>query len=423
MNLRRLRPVATIAGVGLLLSGCAGDAELDTLKPKGPIAKDIDQLSDYVFIVAGVIMFALFGVIAYFIWNNRVVEYADDEWPKQIHGNTKAELTWTVIPFLIMAVIAVFSTIALIELNSSEANAYEVSVDGTDVMWEPTVVVVGQQWWWEYRYYFNDQLDLTTLRADFDAKSLPPADIVTAGQMIIPIGEEIELIITSRDVIHSFWIPALNGKRDAAPGRFHPWKLEASDPGLYFGQCTEFCGLSHSRMRMQVVAMDAAGFQDWVDQSMTPAEPPSAAAAEYLAAYRAGQPAIAPDGSAEDRGLITFVSTCSACHLINGVNDHEYVEGDIAQVSGAAPNLTHFATRTTFAGGIFNTYNPDGSLNRIAIEAWLRDPSAVKENAADQERGMPNLGLSESTIDDLVAYLSTLGPRPSAEIIAATEVE
>lgn len=421
--LRRLRPVAAFVTLGLALSGCAADAELDTLDPQGPTAKDIDALSFPVFVVAGVIMVALFGVIVYMIRKSRVVEYSDDEWPEQIHGNTTLELLWTAVPFVIMTVIAVFSTVLLIDINSTEANAIEVSVDGADVMWEPTVVVIGQQWWWEYRYYFNDQVDLTTLRADFDAKSLPPADIVTAGQMVIPIGEEIELIITSRDVIHSYWIPALNGKRDAAPGRFHPWKLEATDPGLYFGQCTEFCGLSHSRMRMQVVAMSAPDFQDWVDRSMAGAEPPSAAAADYLAAYRAGEAAPAPDGTAEDRGLVTFVSTCSACHLINGVNDHDYVEGDIAQVSGAAPNLTQFASRTTFAAGISNTYKPDGSLNRTAIEAWLRDPAAVKDNAADEERGMPDLGLSEATIDDLVAYLSTLGPPPSAELIAATEVE
>ena len=257
MVLRRLRPVAAFATLGLALSGCAADAELDTLDPQGPTAKDIDALSFPVFVVAGVIMVALFGVIVYMIRKSRVVEYADDEWPEQIHGNTKLELLWTAVPFVIMTVIAVFSTVLLIDINSTEANAIEVSVDGADVMWEPTVVVIGQQWWWEYRYYFNDQVDLTTLRADFDAKSLPPADIMTAGQMVIPIGEEIELIITSRDVIHSYWIPALNGKRDAAPGRFHPWKLEATDPGLYFGQCTEFCGLSHSRMRMQVVAMSA----------------------------------------------------------------------------------------------------------------------------------------------------------------------
>ena len=89
-----------------------------------------------------------------------------------------------------MAVIAVASTVVLIDINSTEANAIEISVDGEDVMWEPTVVVVGQQWWWEYRYYFNDQVTLAELRADFDPKDLPPADIVTSGQMTIPIDDD-----------------------------------------------------------------------------------------------------------------------------------------------------------------------------------------------------------------------------------------
>jgi cytochrome c oxidase subunit 2 len=417
------RVVASVVGAGLVLTGCASDAELDTLEPRGPSADMIDRLIGPVFITAGVIMVVLFGVIIYAIVKNRVVEYAGDEWPKQVHGNTRLELLWTAIPTVIMVVIAVASTVVLVDLNGTEANAYEVSVEGEPIMWEPTVVVVGQQWWWEYRYYFHDQVDLTELRADFDAKDLPPADIVTSGQMVIPVDHEIELIVTSRDVIHSFWIPALNGKRDAVPGHFNPWKLEASDPGVYFGQCTEFCGLSHSRMRMQVVAMEPADFQTWVDQTMAPAEAPTSAAAEYLAAYRAGEAAVAPTEQPAERGLATFVSTCSACHLIGGVNDHDYVEGDIAQVSGAAPDLTHLASRTTFAGGTHNLYNPDGSINRIDLEAWLRNPAALKAAAAAEQRGMPDLGLSEDTIDDLVAYLSTLGPAPSSDVIAATEVE
>ena len=93
-------------------------------------------------------------------------------------------------------------------------------------------MVVGHQWWWEFRYYFSEDVDGDML----GDRNLPPADIVTSGQMIIPTGEEIELLVTSRDVIHSFWIPALNGKRDAA-GFCAPWKIEADNPGVYFGQC------------------------------------------------------------------------------------------------------------------------------------------------------------------------------------------
>jgi len=117
---------------------------------------------------------------------------------------------------------------------------------------------------------------------------------------------------------------------------------------------------------------------------------------------------------------------CSRCHEVNGINDTIYEGAE--QASGAAPNLSLFANRTTYAGGIFNLYNPDGTVNRPQLEAWLRNPPAEKAmypNTADPmlARGMPNLGLSEAQIDDLVEFLLTLGPKPSDAVIQATEVE
>ncbi len=391
--------------LGLGVAGCASGAELDTLKPQSDVAREIDGLLDPVLAVAGVVLVLVCGAVVWLGVKNRVSDYEDDEeFPAQISHNNTLEWGWTAGPALIMAVIALFTLITHFAVNGTEANAMAISVAGETTDWEPKVVVVGQQWWWEYRYYLTKDVDADWLG---DPKELPPADIVTSGQMAIPTGQEIELLVTSRDVIHSFWIPALNGKRDARPGFFAPWKLEADDPGVYFGQCTEFCGLSHSRMRMQVVAMDDADFQAWVDEQMGPTEPPTDEAAV--------------------RGLAAFVANCASCHLVDGVNDDSYT-GATTQ-SGSAPNLTHFASRTTFGGGLFNTYNPDESLNRDDLVAWIRDPNAVKENAADgladgaKPRGMPSLGLDERTIRDLVAYLETLGSKPTAEQIAATEVE
>ena len=222
---------------------------------------------------------------------------------------------------------------------------------------------------------------------------------MAANQLVIPTGSEIGLKITSRDVIHSYWIPALNGKRDAVPGRVAPWKIEAEKPGVYFGQCTEFCGLSHSRMRMQTVAMDPADFQLWVDQQM--------------------QPAVEPIGAAALRGREIFEGQCARCHVVNGINDG----GGADLVSNAAPNLTHIMSRTTFAGGIFDLYEADGSLNRTQLEAWLRNAPAEKPAYAEGRRGMPAMGLSEGQIDDVVAYLQTLGTAPAMDVIAATEVD
>src|SRR5690606_14882019 len=208
-----------------------------------------------------------------------VKEHKEGDWPDQVHGNTRVEILWTLIPAGILAVIAVFTIATLFGLSDEEANAITLQVEGETVEWEPEVVVVGQQWWWEYRYYF-DGVDLEGVET---AQDLPPADIVTATTMVIPADTETELLITSRDASHSFWIPKLNGKRDAVPGRFHPWLLHADEPGVYHGQCTEFCGLSHSRMRMQVVAMTPEDFQEWVDQQLQDYEPPTEEAAAWLA--------------------------------------------------------------------------------------------------------------------------------------------
>ena len=391
---RFLRP-AGMVGALLALAGCAADAELDTLTPKGPDARTIDALSDPVFLVAGVVFIIIFGGTGYLWWRFRD-DHSDEEYPEQVHGNFRLEILWTIIPTVILVVIGVFTIITLTDLNRYEDNAMALSVDGDTTTWEPEVVVVGQQWWWEYRYYFGgtEGLDLS------DARHLPPADIVTANQLVIPVVQEIELKMSSRDVIHSHWIPALNGKRDVVPGRTTYWKLEAEEPDVYFGQCTEFCGLSHSRMRMQAVALSPADFQAWVDQQV--------------------QPAAEPTDPAAIAGKAIFESQCARCHVIDGVND-ETKGADL--IANAAPNLTHLMSRTTYAGGIFNLYEPDGSLDRTQLEAWLRNSPAEKPAYAEGRRGMPAMGLSETEIDDVVAYLETLGTRPSMDVVVATEVE
>ena len=392
--LRTRGPTAVVLGVLTFLTGCAADAELDTLNPQGPSARSIDNLFDPVFYVAVVVFIFVFAG-TFIIWWRFRDDHDDEEFPHQFHGDTRLELAWTIVPTLILVVISVFTLITLRGLNETEANAVTIEVDGTATQWEPEVVVVGQQWWWEFRYYLNglDGVDLT------DARHLPPADIVTTNQMVIPAGEEIELAVTSRDVIHSCWIPALNGKKDAAPGRVHPWKLEADEPGVYFGQCTEFCGLSHSRMRMQVVAVTLDDFAAWVAEQLQPAAEPQAAAAQ--------------------RGMEIYQSQCARCHVVDGFNDNDGAD----LVANAAPNLTHLMSRTTYAGGIFNMYEPDGSLDRTQLEAWLRNSPAEKPAYAEGRRGMPAMGLDEGQIDDVVAYLTTLGRAPSLDVIVATEVE
>ena len=280
--------------------------------------------------------------------------------------------------------------------------------------------------------------------------------------MVIPVGREVALTVSSNDVIHSFWIPGLNGKKDAVPGMTSDWKLNAEKPGVFQGTCTEFCGLSHSNMRMLVRAVSAEDYKTWETNQLKAAREPTT-------------PEAAAGKSVFEQQL------CSSCHLIRGVND-EKVHGDqgvsTQLVSGVAPDLTHFATRGTFAGSMFNSRypnpegaegvpfgqtcslrsgiagsgraglgggtvdakslpicpepddpdafeipwtsgpgNPDNPPNPGALEAWLRNPPKMKPMAAlpaenphggGKIRGMPNLGLSEEQIDQLVAYLNSL---------------
>ena len=428
---RRLAPAGALV-VSLVLSSCAKGAELTTLEPKGKSARDIANLINPVFIVAGVVLVLVLGGTLVMIRKFGVKEYVEGEFPEQVHGNTKLEIGWTVVPAAILAVVAVFTVAGLQTLNRYHKDQ------------ALSVVVVGQQWWWEYRYYENgfdpakDYDPGIDIRVDeiqnHKGKTEKTPTIVTATQMVIPADREIDLYITSRDVIHSHWIPALNGKRDAVPGRIQPWKVEADTPGVYFGQCTEFCGLSHSRMRMQVVAMAPTDFDAWWAQQKAPETAPTAEGQKWLDQQKAitkgtfsaktnpSQVVPEPTAAAADRGMVIFRGQCTRCHLANGINDDIYL-GKAQQVSNAAPNLTHFASRTTYAGGIFNLYNADGTVDRAQLEAWLRNPPKEKDAYAVGNRGMPNLQLSEPQINDLVEYLLSLGDKPSIEIIAKTEVE
>ena len=239
----RRRAAAAVA-IGLLLAGCADNAPQDLFEPAGPNARKIDEDlggQRFIFIVAGIVAALVIAAVLYI-----VVKFKDrgQELPDQGHGKPVLELVMTIGPALLLAAVAVPTWIKVMELNeSSDA--------------ECVVNVTGQQWWWEYDYPAQTCGGITI-----------PEPIVTSGEMVIPAGVPVQLRITSRDVIHSYWIPALNGKRDAVPGRLHPLRMEADEPGIYVGQCTEFCGLSHARMRQAVVALDGADFQTWVDNQL-----------------------------------------------------------------------------------------------------------------------------------------------------------
>jgi cytochrome c oxidase subunit 2 len=382
---RRWAPLA-LAGLGLTLASCAQDAPLDTFSPKGLEAQRIQNLQVPVFIIAGVVGVIVMLVTLVIVVRFRRKKGHEDDIPKQIHGAPRLELMWTIAPAILLAFVAVFTIKVLFELAQTPKDPLNVTV-------------IGQQWWWEFQYP--------------DVKNADGQPIVTANEMVIPQGKGVSLSITSRDVIHSFWIPALNGKRDAVPGRVQPLTLESDTPGEYYGQCTEFCGLAHAKMRMRVLVLAPADYDAWVANQLKPAVDPAATDTEAVA------------------GQVIFKSQCSRCHTITGLTDDQgqqiVSQANTQLVSGAAPNLTHLMSRTTFAGATYNlkrpnctgdlqglpTGTPVSCLNSEVLSAWLRNPPAlIPMDAVPNEqglyRGMPNLGLSEPQIAQLVAYLATL---------------
>jgi len=395
-SVRRISATAAGLSVVAFLAGCAKNAPQDTWQPKGPNAQMIDDLQKPVFAIAGIVGIIVFAAIGY-----AVFKFKDrgQPIPEQTHGKPVLEIGMTILPALILAGIGVFTFQTIFDLAKT---------DDTEMV----INVTGQQWWWEYDYPVQEQYGITD-------------PIITSGQLVIPAGTKVLLRETSRDVIHSYWIPALNGKRDAVPGRVHTLRLEADEPGIYAGQCTEFCGLSHAVMRMEAVALSKDDFATWVKGQLSLAASPA-------------------EGTLAKEGETVFLNQCVRCHQVNGLKKADGTPAIAAPEdnvwSGAAPNLTHLMSRNTFAGASWDLLTKscrkdvweasseefgkkylagvtEECLNQTDLRRWLRNAPAMKPMYADptkleetggKYRGMPNLGLSEDDIDKLVAYLATL---------------
>jgi len=395
-SVRRLVTGAAGLSAVAFLAGCAKNAPQDTWQPKGPNAQKIDDLQKPVFAIAGIVGVIVFAAVAYAVFR---FKDRGQPIPEQTHGKPVLEIGMTILPALILAGIGVFTFQTVFDLAKT---------DDTEMV----INVTGQQWWWEYDYPAQEQYGITD-------------PIITSGQLVIPTGTKVLLRETSRDVIHSYWIPALNGKRDAVPGRVHYLRLEADEPGIYAGQCTEFCGLSHAVMRMEAVALDKEDFAAWVKGQLSLAESPA-------------------EGTLAKEGEAVFLNQCVRCHQVNGLKKADGSPAIAAPEenvwSGVAPNLTHLMSRNTFAGAswdlltkacrsdVWNASSEEFGkkylagvseecLNQTDLRRWLRNAPAMKPMYADptklgptdgKYRGMPNLGLTEDDIDKLVAYLATL---------------
>jgi len=210
-----------------------------------------------------------------------------------------------------------------------------------------TVDVIGHQWWWEVRY--------------------DGGRAVTANEIHIPVNTRVNLVATSADVIHSFWVPALNRKIDMIPGLRNRILLDATSTGEYRGQCSQFCGFQHAHMGLEVFVQTPAAFRAWLANQSRPAPPP-------------------PSAQAQAGERVFMNSQCASCHTIAGTP----ARGDVG------PNLTHLATRTTLAAAEIP--------NRPAwLAAWIRNPQKIKPGDR-----MPDLGMNATQVSELVAYLDEL---------------
>ncbi|MEX1009197.1 MAG: cytochrome c oxidase subunit II [Acidimicrobiia bacterium] len=339
MTPRSWRPrrlfLATAVAVSLVLAGCSEvkNNRQNALQPKGHDAKTINNLFWPIAIIAIVVGILIIVATVYFAIRFRYREGVNDN-PKQIHGNTRLELGWTIVPALLLAVIAVPTISTIFDLaDQPDADALQVTV-------------VGKQWWWQFEYT--------------DAK------VVTADELVIPTGRKVHLELKACEdnicnVIHSFWVPELAGTVDVVPGRTNELTLDADKPGTYLGQCKEYCGLSHANMRFRVIAMTRSDFEEWVsEQQQGPVQP-------LYAGEGADQK---PAGPAQE--LIATKYQCTSCHSF-----------DNAAAPSYGPNLTHLASRDYFASATYE-------LNKKNLVNWVMNAPSMIPMQTESDKCRPS---------------------------------
>ena len=332
-----LAPVALIA----FFSACSDP--LTTIEPKSDLTEAIHGVYVLVFWLS---MFVFVAIMLITLWLSVRYRERPGRVAKQIHGNQRLEILWTLIPVALVLVVLV--------------PTWQVIADTTASPPEGSMVVVAEakQWWFEFTY--------------------PELGIVTANELHLEVDKPVHIALLAEDVIHSFWIPQLAGKVDMVPGHendmwFTPNTVQEK---AFLGQCVEFCGTSHANMRFRVFVHDEAGFQEWVENETSEAAEPTS---------ELGQ-----------RGKELFmVSACVGCHTVRGV----------IAASDLAPDLTHVGSRTTIAAGILDN-NFDNLVRWISNPDELKpgiDPDADSRFMPAFENEMP-----AEDIRAIAQYLSEL---------------
>ena len=315
--------------IALLLAGCGGGPS--TLNPKGPGAAHIANLW-WILLALGSIVFVAVIVFLLFALFRPRREQTDSG---MYIGSRIILYAGVIAPAIIILVVFGFTVATLNAISTP------------DIPEENTVHVIGRQWWWEVRY--------------------PTQQFETANEIHIPVGQPVRFILSAEDVIHSFWVPELHGKLDLVPGHTNEFWLQADQPGVYLGECAEFCGIQHAKMRFLVIAEPQEQYDAWL-------------AAQQL-------PASEPSDSLARRGQAVFLnSTCITCHTVAGTE----------ATGNLGPDLTHLASRRTLAAATVPN-------NRGNLGGWIADPQHLKPG-----NHMPPTKLTGSELQALLAYLATL---------------
>ncbi len=309
---------------------------MDSLLNAGsPQAQAMQSMFFWTLVLGGLIFLLVTGLVL--VASIRYRQRATDGEPRQIFGNLKLEIGWTVAPALLLVFLFGWTLQTMRTADPAVAAASQ----------DPDLVIIAHQWWWEVHY--------------------PKTGAVTANEIHIPAGQKILARFDSADVIHNFWVPSLARKMDIVPGHTNYLWLQADQPGLYEGACSEFCGAQHAWMRIRVIAQSPDEFAAWQQAQL--------------------QVPAAPEGDTAVLGQQLFQQkTCLNCHTIAGTGATDQI----------APDLTHFASRATLGSGVMD--NTPANVN-----TWLTNPQAIKPGS-----NMPNLKLSADEVNALTAYLETL---------------
>jgi cytochrome c oxidase subunit II len=311
--------------------------------PAATPAQSAFGLSMLVLSVTLAIFLVVGGLLLYVLIRYRHRPEDSDREPPQIYGSTQIELSWTVIPILIVFTLFLTTTRVVLETEAIPKPSHAMDV-----------TVIGHQFWWEYRY--------------------PKYGVVTANELHVPVSDPADptptyLTMSSADVTHSFWVPRLAGKMDVIPNRVNVMWIDPQQPGVYLGQCAQYCGTEHALMLLRVYAQSRQDFDAWIIQQKKQAQQDF----NRNAAAAAGQ-------------KVFMQNACINCHAIAGT----------PATGHFGPDLTHLASRDTIASGPFKN-TPEN------LRQWINDPNSMKPGSL-----MPAMHLNDHDLDAITAYLTQL---------------